>query len=199
MMKANPILTVCRPMVLVAILAMGGLHVCGGSAGTPSVSPDIPDVVDPPDEGQPPPDVTKDTGPIEDIKDTTATEDAQLNSCDPTPDGLIPSYCPCEENSDCVEGYCVPSSIGKVCTETCVNECPSGWSCELVSGTGSDTIFLCLPKPLTLGGYLLGDGFSLMSGNSQFFLHHTLGAPRIIGTSTNSSFQLTSGLPQGGL
>jgi len=181
-------------MAWTIILALGLLHACGGKPSAPTAPVDVVDVVEPPDAG--PPEVSEDTGPV---PDTTGTEDTTINSCDPTPDGLIPSYCPCEENIECEEGYCVPSSIGKVCTETCINECPSGWSCELVSGTGSDTIFLCLPKPLAVDGHLLGDGFSLMSDNGQFFVHHTLGAPRIIGTSTNSSFQLTSGLPQGGL
>ena len=55
---------------------------------------------------------------------------------------------PCAENTDCSSGYCVEGPKGSVCTQTCLEECPSGYACKGVQNTGADVIFLCVP----LGG-----------------------------------------------
>ncbi|HIA01623.1 MAG TPA: hypothetical protein EYN66_06885 [Myxococcales bacterium] len=60
-------------------------------------------------------------------------------------------YPPCIENNDCDSGWCVDSPSGaKVCTETCIDSCPSGWKCDSVVNTGGDVTFICVPKWLGL-------------------------------------------------
>ncbi|MEC9073114.1 MAG: hypothetical protein VX938_12060 [Myxococcota bacterium] len=34
---------------------------------------------------------------------------------------------PCEEDDDCFSGWCVPSPEGKVCSKTCLDDCPEGF------------------------------------------------------------------------
>ena len=47
---------------------------------------------------------------------------------------------PCESNDDCP--FCVDYADGKVCSQTCVEECPQGWHCELYSGV--DPVWICI-------------------------------------------------------
>jgi len=54
---------------------------------------------------------------------------------------------PCEDGGDCLSGICVDHMGDTVCTESCVEECPEGWSCEQV-GTGPDVGFACI-SPFT--------------------------------------------------
>ena len=49
--------------------------------------------------------------------------------------------CGCASNDDCSSGWCVFHLGGKLCTETCVTECPAGWSCE--PAPGPDPVFVC--------------------------------------------------------
>ena len=51
------------------------------------------------------------------------------------------SGCGCASNDDCLSGWCVFHLGGKLCTETCVTECPAGWSCE--PAPGPDPVFVC--------------------------------------------------------
>jgi len=55
--------------------------------------------------------------------------------------------CPCDGPDDCLEGWCVDSPYGQVCTRTCLEECPQGWDCVQVD-TGADPVFICLPRHL---------------------------------------------------
>lgn len=57
---------------------------------------------------------------------------------------------PCDENSECNSGYCIESAVGKVCTETCLENCPDSWVCSEVTVTGTDTTYICKPKYLHL-------------------------------------------------
>jgi hypothetical protein len=50
----------------------------------------------------------------------------------------------CTENNDCPSGWCVLHLGEKVCTQTCIEECPEGWSCEQMGAAGSDPTFICL-------------------------------------------------------
>ena len=57
----------------------------------------------------------------------------------------IPIGTPCHDNGDCGYGYCIELLEGKVCTQTCMNECPPGWNCEKVVLHRSDPEFICVP------------------------------------------------------
>ncbi len=74
----------------------------------------------------------------------TSSDTAFVAAPEPIP------YQPCAENVDCPSGYCVESADGRTCTRECVSDCPSGWACTSVSGTGSDVVFLCVPRFVTL-------------------------------------------------
>ena len=51
--------------------------------------------------------------------------------------------CPCTTASDCDSGYCVDGDQGKICTQTCSDNCPADWVCKQTNGT--DASWICLP------------------------------------------------------
>ncbi len=51
---------------------------------------------------------------------------------------------PCSENADCASGWCVQHLGDGVCTIPCQEECPEGWSCKQVTGSGPDLEFICV-------------------------------------------------------
>ena len=55
---------------------------------------------------------------------------------------------PCTSDADCVAGLCVTTPWGQVCTATCTDCCPTGFSCEEVSAAAATR--LCLPVHGTL-------------------------------------------------
>ena len=57
--------------------------------------------------------------------------------------------CPCESAEECLEGWCVDSRHGDVCTSTCIEECPAGFECTQ-TGSATDPVFVCLPSHLWL-------------------------------------------------
>ncbi len=52
----------------------------------------------------------------------------------------------CQQNSDCIDGYCVEGPEGFVCTRSCQNECPDAFDCRGVQSGSADPVFLCLPR-----------------------------------------------------
>jgi hypothetical protein len=56
--------------------------------------------------------------------------------------------CECDSNNECVEGFCIDSPLGKVCTKICQDSCPLDWACKQ-AGAGDPT-FICLPTQLNL-------------------------------------------------
>jgi len=52
---------------------------------------------------------------------------------------------PCDGPEDCLSGFCIEGYDGWLCTEYCVEECASGYSCKGIQLTGPDPVFLCLP------------------------------------------------------
>ncbi|MBM4353974.1 MAG: LamG domain-containing protein [Deltaproteobacteria bacterium] len=50
----------------------------------------------------------------------------------------------CSDNTQCQSGLCVEHLGEGVCTRLCEEECPSGWICKQVSGTGPDLMFACV-------------------------------------------------------
>ena len=57
---------------------------------------------------------------------------------------------PCTENADCLSGWCVTHLGSGVCTETCQEDCPAGWTCQQVAGTDPDVVFVCMSEFATL-------------------------------------------------
>jgi len=55
----------------------------------------------------------------------------------------------CTGNGDCESGLCVHSRDGEVCTDTCVDECPTGYACKQVLTPSRDVQFACLPLHVT--------------------------------------------------
>ncbi len=70
--------------------------------------------------------------------------DADAGEQDATPaEGSF--LAPCETDSECNSGRCVEVDGGaKVCTRTCIETCPTGWSCRGL-GAGASIGFYCLP------------------------------------------------------
>ncbi len=56
--------------------------------------------------------------------------------------------CTCVNNFDCDSNYCVDSPQGKVCTKTCITDCPGKWKC--LQASSDDPTFICLPANSTL-------------------------------------------------
>ncbi len=57
---------------------------------------------------------------------------------------------PCDENADCLAGWCVTHMGEKVCTQACQDDCPTGWGCQQVGDTEPDLIFVCVSDYPTL-------------------------------------------------
>ena len=73
--------------------------------------------------------------------------------------------CPCQVAFDCASGLCVDGDDGKVCSKTCMDECPTDWSCVQASSAG-DVMFICLPtfanlcKPCASDADCAGNGLA---------------------------------------
>jgi len=105
------------------------------------------------------PDAAPDTPSWHDVADLGP--DGVVPACDPG-DGCFLD--PCAENAECQSGWCVEHMGEGVCTMTCTEECPEGWSCQQVGGTDPDVIFICvsdfanLCKPCATGAGCTGVG-----------------------------------------
>ncbi|MBM4352194.1 MAG: hypothetical protein FJ109_00115 [Deltaproteobacteria bacterium] len=51
---------------------------------------------------------------------------------------------PCADGKDCLSGICVEHMGDNVCSDTCVEECPQGWTCQQISTGGPDLQFACV-------------------------------------------------------
>lgn len=68
--------------------------------------------------------------------------------CEETPGAF---GCPCDGNDQCDSGYCVPSKNGpNICTELCIENCPTGFNCQLVTLGSSDPTFVCIEEDISL-------------------------------------------------
>jgi len=52
---------------------------------------------------------------------------------------------PCSSNDECLSGLCLVGPDGGLCTDTCVDDCPAGWTCAGTDIFGGDMIFVCFP------------------------------------------------------
>jgi len=90
---------------------------------------------------------TADTGPgLPEIVETDELlpEDAEpefMPECRPGQGCFLD---PCDDNSDCLYGPCVQHMGNKVCSRTCVEECPDGWLCEQLADTAPDLQYACV-------------------------------------------------------
>ncbi|MBM4352202.1 MAG: hypothetical protein FJ109_00155 [Deltaproteobacteria bacterium] len=131
------------------LMGLAGLLVaCSGGGQT--LQPDVRDVADvrqeeaavetatPAEVDVAPVDVPPDPGVPETIEETTP-------ACQPGSGCFLD---PCADSGDCVMGPCVEHLGGKVCSQTCIEECPGGWTCKQLAGEGRDLVFACV-SPFT--------------------------------------------------
>ncbi|MCA9514312.1 MAG: hypothetical protein KC635_05170, partial [Myxococcales bacterium] len=52
---------------------------------------------------------------------------------------------PCEADSECNSGKCLPTDAGMICTKRCIEECPEGFQCRGLTGTVGTVDFFCVP------------------------------------------------------
>jgi hypothetical protein len=130
----------------VYIVILGLLYGCTGGASVE---------LDPPDP---------DAGRVDSVGDLAAgdvlgpedSRDAMDAQADQNPVDLLtpdlPPACapgegcfgdPCGENGDCLSGWCVDHLGGAVCTDTCQEDCPAGWTCK-PAGTEPDLVYVCV-------------------------------------------------------
>jgi hypothetical protein len=138
----------CHLVVVAAVVIVVG---CGG--GSTTVAPD---------------DLGADTPPLADLEAESIEQDviifAETGSEDTASETLSPDLkiiddtepqpgcepgegCfldPCSENDECLSGWCVEHMGQKVCSQTCEEECPEGWSCLQVGAGGRDVVFICV-------------------------------------------------------
>ncbi|MFT7624493.1 MAG: hypothetical protein ACI9WU_003681, partial [Myxococcota bacterium] len=102
-----------------------GWVACPDQPGTDTKAPSVPDGGGPLDPGTP--------GPGADIGQADA--------------GPAPGEfgAPCNGNTECISGWCVEGPAGYVCTDTCIDDCPDGFSCKSVLSAGTDIFFVCVP------------------------------------------------------
>jgi len=67
-------------------------------------------------------------------------------SCEP---GQGEFGCPCESEDDCAGDWCIGTPEGKVCSKTCLSECPKGWNCVELNNP-PDIEWICVPQAGTL-------------------------------------------------
>ena len=58
--------------------------------------------------------------------------------------------CDCITNEDCKSGYCINTTGGKKCSKLCYDECPAGFSCEDISSSGTDPVYICMASYLNV-------------------------------------------------
>ncbi|MBM4372624.1 MAG: hypothetical protein FJ098_13265, partial [Deltaproteobacteria bacterium] len=97
----------------------------------------LPDGTVPPDTVTP--DLCTDC-PAEDTIDTTEADETE--ACR----GPGEFMCECDDNGDCLSGYCVEWGNGKVCTQPCIEDCPNGWQCMQDVQSLPDVKYICLPE-----------------------------------------------------
>ncbi|MCO4764458.1 MAG: hypothetical protein KC502_23305, partial [Myxococcales bacterium] len=56
------------------------------------------------------------------------------------------AHCPCKANDDCDSALCIDTPAGKQCAKFCIDSCPDGFKCSVVSGGGGDSLTICVPK-----------------------------------------------------
>ena len=136
-----------------SLLLTSALVACGEPARGPGVSgaSDVPpETVVPVGPDAPLPPNVSDPGPVAEIDVTEGCEEGPPPECQPTSGAGGGFMCECGGNADCDSGICVQTRFGKVCSKSCVECCPDGFSCELLGGTCPDCKYACAPVGLNL-------------------------------------------------
>jgi hypothetical protein len=86
-----------------------------------------------------------DTGLVPgDAPDGVGPVDGEVDVPPKTPEPGEIGY-PCDENTDCLSGFCVEGPEGDICTKICDEDCPEGYHCKAVQ-TATDVLVLCVPE-----------------------------------------------------
>jgi hypothetical protein len=56
--------------------------------------------------------------------------------------------CSCTSDANCNSNFCIDSDMGKICTKTCMTNCPENWYC--VAHPTATTLYVCVPQPASL-------------------------------------------------
>ena len=56
----------------------------------------------------------------------------------------------CQEDAECISGFCIPTPDGLLCTMTCTEECPFDWICALHEASSPDEVYICSPAHVVL-------------------------------------------------
>ena len=135
-----------HPLVVVAALVALGCGCVDDGGGTPPSLPDTGQAEDAADGGALAPDAVADPG-------GGIPADAPRPDPGPPDPGRKAELGfeigqSCRGNEDCPGGWCVELEEGaSVCTLSCFQECPTGWTCRQVGGLGPDAAFVCVPLP----------------------------------------------------
>ncbi|MGM0575421.1 MAG: MopE-related protein [Myxococcota bacterium] len=141
---------------LLLVAAFAALAACDDDAVPQNDAGGTPDTASS-DGFQTLPDVGEDTAPgdtfvpLPDPGTPDAEQDAPADpdAADAADDADDPpcfgcNYGPCEDNDDCYSGFCIEGPDGRICTDVCSAECPAGFSCRPVGGSGGDPTFICI-------------------------------------------------------
>jgi hypothetical protein len=146
---------------LLSVLMMFTLMSCSGSDISPP-GPGAPQDTGPEDTGEPDLDATSDLDlelpdttppkpdlPLPDFVDLP--DDPEPEEVGPDVPSCDPPYatfgCPCDEDDECLSGYCVMTDDQRVCSSLCTEDqaCPEdGWTCEEIPSTCPDCQWLCV-------------------------------------------------------
>ncbi len=132
---------------LILLLAMATACSPPGESVTPA--PDV--AADSAAEVEVPPDVDF---PDQATSDLPPAGDMESPPGDAAPDGLEPECeagegCfldPCDDNAQCLSGWCVEHMGEDVCTKHCTEDCPPGWVCRPVGMDGPDVASVCISE-----------------------------------------------------
>ena len=139
---------ICRSWVVLGVLmvvACGG----GGDAVTHDVhGADTPPLVDVnTDSVEQDTVIFAETGTGETAEDSLSWDLETVADTEPQPGCEPGEGCfldPCSENDECLSGWCVEHMGETVCTQTCQEECPDGWTCVQVGASEPDVVFICV-------------------------------------------------------
>ena len=109
--------------------------------------------------------------PAEDMLDTTqdfATDSQEawgdLPEDSTPPDVQVNDYPECKTGANCLSGICIQTPDGKVCTMTCIEECPLNWECVIFQPSLPDEVYVCAPpwasvcRPCTINSDCMTNG-----------------------------------------